>query len=140
MPSPRHFLCASATSRARHATRCIGQPDHRPAHCHMPPVANAANIIARALAATAATSGFAPARADVENQIMAEKFYIIGNQGVDTEQLTAYLGQAHGVLLGLLLACKTTEQPKPHAFSSPEGVLNTKNQTLSAFLDPPQVQ
>src|SRR6056297_3460963 len=140
MPRPGHSLGAHSAIWAGHPTRCIGQPDYRRAHRHVAPVANTAKIIAGALATAAATPGLAPAWAHVEDQIITEKLHIIGNQGLDTEQLTAYLRQAHGVLLGLLLACETTEQPKPHAFSSSQAVLTTKNQILSVFPGPPEVQ
>jgi hypothetical protein len=76
----------------------------------------------------------------MEDQIIAKKLRVFGNQGVDTDQLTAYLGQAHGVLLGLGLACETKEQPKPHAFSTPEPAMPTKNQALRTFPNPPEVQ
>jgi hypothetical protein len=104
------------------------------------PVAKIAAIIAGTLAIAAATPGLAPAWADVEDQIGAEKFHIIRNQGVDTEQLTAYLGQAHGVSSDWDLACETKAQPKPHAFSSPKQALPMENQRLTALLNPPEVQ
>ncbi|NBB81726.1 MAG: hypothetical protein GVY36_20190 [Verrucomicrobia bacterium] len=76
----------------------------------------------------------------MKHQIMAGECHIIGNQGVDTEQLTAYLGQAHGVLLGLLLTAKSQNNPKPHASSTPEPAISPENQAFGAIRNPPEVQ